>query len=157
MAKLSRIIELGLESRTRELNNQGLSLAKIAEALSDEAQQRVTKDNVYRYINSEDRLKAEAIEKKAELSIALTEAEISTIEDRKKIIKGLINLAERAEDERARAIAYKHATEALDSLDRRIGKLSVNPNIQINNLNAMKNFDIGALTDEQLIEIINSE
>jgi AcrR family transcriptional regulator len=157
MPPTNKLVKLGLESKAIDLYKQKLSLSQIADTLSNESGENITKGMVFTYFKSDVRFQTELLETQTQLQTKVIEAEISTIEDREQIIRGLIRLAQTAGDERARVMAYKHATEALDSLDRRIGKLSGNPNIQINNLNAMKNFDIGALTDEQLIEIINSE
>lgn len=142
MSRINNIIKFGLESRAKELFSNSLSLVEIAKILSDESKQNISNLTVFRYFNTEDQLKAQAIEKKAELQVKVAEAEISTIEDRKKVIKGLLSLAENAEYDRDKVAAYKVATEALDSLDKRLGKLTGNSGVTINNINAMKLSDI---------------
>jgi hypothetical protein len=132
MPPKSKIIKLGLEPRTIELYNIQKPLAEIAETLSNESNDNITKSMVFEYLKSDARYKAEAIEKKAELAIKVAEVEISTIEDRQTIIRGLLALATIAEEARDRVLAYKEANVALDSLDKRIGKLT-NIGIHIDN------------------------
>jgi hypothetical protein len=107
---------------------------------------------VFHYLGSEARCNAEVIEKNAQLKVAVAEAEISTIEDREKIIKNLLELADKAKYDRDKIAAYKVATESLDALDKRIGKLSNNSSTVINNVNAMKLSDIPT---DQLLRMIN--
>jgi len=139
MPPLSKIIKYGLESRARELYDNDISFSEIALVLSNESGQNITKAMTFQYLSSEARCNAAVIEKKAQLQVAIVEAEISTIEDRQSVIRGLLQIATTSEDERNRIVAYKTATEALDSLDKRLGRLSANQqNLTINNFNAMK-------------------
>jgi len=153
MPPQTKIIKYGLESRTRELYNADFSLSSIADTLSNESGQTITKAMVFHYLGSEARCNAEVIEKTAKLKVAVAEAEISTIEDRKTIIKSLLELAGEAKYDRDKIAAYKVATESLDALDKRIGKLSNNSSVTINNVNAMKLEDIPT---EQLLRMINA-
>ena len=151
MVRANNIIKYGLESRAAELYNQNLSLSEIGAILSAESKQDISKSTLFRYFGSEARCKAAVIEKRAQLQVAVVEAEISTIKDRQDIIKGLKELAKSAEFERDRIAAYKVATEALDSLDKRIGKLTNNSGIT-NNINVLKLSDIPT---EQLLRMVN--
>lgn len=153
MPPQTKIIKYGLESRARELYNADLSLSSIAETLSNESGQTITKAMVFHYMGTEARCNAEVIEKTAQLKVAVAEAEISTIEDRKTIIQSLLELADKATYDRDKIAAYKVATESLDALDKRIGKLSNNSSVTINNVNAMKLEDVPT---EQLLRMINA-
>lgn len=127
MSAVNKITKYNLDERARELNENGTSLRDIADILSNESGHKINKDSVYTFLKSEEKNTAEIIEKKTALKVAVAEAEISTISDRQKVIKGLLELAENAEYDRDRVAAYKVATDALDSLDNRLGKLSKNP------------------------------
>jgi len=148
MSAVNKITKYNLEDRVRELNKNGTSLRNIADTLSTESGQKINKDSVYTFLKSDEKNTVEIIEKKTALKVAVAEAEISTIENRQKIITGLLCLAEYAEHDRDRIAAYKVATEALDSLDKRLGKLSGNQGVTINNINAVKLSDIS--TDQLL-------
>jgi predicted transcriptional regulator len=128
MAAVNKIVKHNLESRTRELNESGTSLRDIADILTNESHIRISKNSVSNFLKNDIEETAKLIEKKTQLRTAVAEAEISTIEDRQKVITGLLSLAESAEHDRDRISAYKVATEALDSLDKRIGKVSQAPN-----------------------------
>jgi len=152
MVRANNIIKYGLESRAEELYNQNLSLSEIGAILSAESKQDISKSTLFRYFGSEARCKAAVIEKRAQLQVTVIEAEISTIKDRQDIVKGLLSIAESAEFERDRIAAYKVATEALDSLDKRLGKLSNNAAGITNNINVLKLSDIPT---EQLLRMVN--
>jgi hypothetical protein len=132
MPPLNKIIEHNLESRVIELQKQEIPIRKIASILSDEIGQTITKSMVFTFLKSDVKVKTEIIEKKDELKLKVVEAEISTINYRKDVIFGLLNLASTAENEHARVQAYKAANEALDSLDKRLGKVSPETNTVIN-------------------------
>lgn len=142
MSAVNKITKYNLEDQTRELNEKGTSLRDIADILTKESGYKISKDSVASFLKSDVKHTAEIIEKKTQLQVAVAEAEISTIEDRKKVIKGLLELAEKAKFDRDRIAAYKVATEALDSLDKRLGQVSPNAsnttNIQ-NNFIVLKN------------------
>jgi predicted DNA-binding protein YlxM (UPF0122 family) len=146
MVRKSNIVVFGLESLTRELYNNELSLALIAERLSNECGNKISKTAVHDYLKSDGHFQAEVIKKKAELSLKVVEAEISTIEDRRFFISEMKELVSNTYDERVKVLATEAATKALESLDKRLGHITNNPNVTINNINAMKLSDIP--TDE---------
>jgi DNA-binding transcriptional MerR regulator len=152
MAAVNKIVKYNLEEKARILNERGTSLRDIADILSHESKQDINKNSVYNFLKSDTKYTAEIIEKKTALKVAVAEAEISTIEDRKKVIRGLLAIAESSEFDRDRVAAYKVATEALDSLDKRLGKLSGVSGVTINNINAVKLADIPT---EQLLRMAN--
>ena len=126
MSAVNKIIRYNLEQRARELNENGASLRDIADTLTREANTEINKNSVHNFLKSDTKTTAELIEKKSVLKTKVVEAEISTIEQRKQVIDGLLGLAQRAENEHTRVVAFKEANNALDSLDKRLGKLSVN-------------------------------
>jgi len=139
MPPLSKIIKYGLESRARELYDNDISFSEIAVALSNESGQNITKAMTFQYLSSESRCNAAVIEKKANLQFAIVEAEISTIEIRQSLINKLIDVFETCETKQEYALISKELREHVDSLDKRIGRLSANQqNLTINNFNAMK-------------------
>lgn len=149
---MRKIVKYGLEKRALELQNAGTPLRDIAAILSAESNIKISKDTVSNFFKSDIQIKAEIVQKKEVLKLKVTEAEISTIEDRQTIIKGLLEIAQNAEHDRDRTAAYKVATEALDSLDKRLGKLSGCQGLTINNINAVKLSDIPT---EQLLRMVN--
>lgn len=135
--RINNIVKLSLESRAKELRGEGKSLEEIASILSSEAGQMVTRSSVYRYFASNDKAAAQVIEKTDKLKAKLIETEINTINQRLGIINSLIKTAEKAYedgDSRAAVLAYRAATEAQDSLDKRLGKLKA-PATNINVFN----------------------
>ena len=148
---VQKIEKLGLENRARKLQENGVSLRDMSDILSSESGQKITKSTLSNFFKYDVQVKAELIQKKESLQLKVTEAEISTIRDRQDIVKGLLSIAESAEFERDRIAAYKVATEALDSLDKRIGKLTNNAGIT-NNINVLKLSDIPT---EQLLRMVN--
>jgi hypothetical protein len=140
-----KIIKLGLESRTLELYNNQMPLSKIAETLSNESNDNITKSMVFEYLKSDARFKAEAIEKKAELAAKVAEIEVNSISDWLDDIKFISDLAAdawAAGEYRAAVMAAKVKVEARESLNKQLGRISNNSNVQINNINAMKLSDI---------------
>jgi hypothetical protein len=131
MSAQNKIIKFKLETRARELRDLGKSTWDIAEILSGETDKKITQSSVHRYFASFEQEQKEAIEKREELVARVADAEISTIEDRQAVITGLLNIAKNATENghpRTAIEAYRIATTALDSLDKRIGKLSPSPN-----------------------------
>ncbi|MCK9333659.1 MAG: hypothetical protein M0Q19_10910 [Candidatus Cloacimonetes bacterium] len=126
MSAVNKIIRYNLEQRARELNENGASLRDIADTLTREANTEINKNSVHNFLKSDTKTTAELIEKKSVLKTKVVEAEISTIEQRKQVIDGLLGIATNAENEHTRVLAFKEANNALDSLDKRLGKLSVN-------------------------------
>lgn len=151
MPRTNNIVKFHLESRARELYSQEISLSDIASVLSSESKQNISKLTVFRYFETESKTKVAVIEKKAELQLAVTEAEISTIEDRQTVIKGLLTIAANSENEHNKILAFRTATEALDSLDKRLGKLTTNSGIT-NNINVLK---LSEVPTEQLLRMID--
>jgi sugar-specific transcriptional regulator TrmB len=134
---INNIVKHELDLRAVKLREQGNTFEKIAEILTEESNNTITYSSVYRFFESYEKTKAVIIERQEPLKVKAIEVEISTIEDRLDIIKGLKKLAESALEARDRVAAYRVATEAIDSLDKRIGKLTNNPGVTINNINAM--------------------
>jgi hypothetical protein len=156
MVKQSIIVKLGLESRTRELYDVPESTYRtVADALSKESGHNITKDIVFKFLKADEKTIAKTIEKKAELQTKAAEIEINTIDDRLDDIKFLSDLAADAQsagDYRAAAMAMKIKNETRDSIDKRLGRITNNPNVQINNINAMRLSDIPT---DQLRRIID--
>jgi len=125
MSAVNRINKYNLEQRARELNENGVSLRDIADTLTTESGHKISKDSVFSFLKSDKKYTAEIVESKAQLKAKVVEAEISTIDQRKQVIDGLLGLAQSAENEHTRVLAFKEANNALDSLDKRLGKLSV--------------------------------
>jgi predicted transcriptional regulator len=132
MSAINKIIKHRLESRARELRDDlGKSTWEIADILSRELGEKITQSSVHRYFTGFDHEKKEAIEKRAELVARVADAEISTIEDRQTVITGLLDIAKAAKTNgnlRTAVEAYKVATMAFDSLDKRLGKISPTQN-----------------------------
>ena len=153
---INKIEKLQLESKAVSLREKGNTFDEIAKRLTEDSKQPITKSTVFRFFESYEKTKAELLERQEALKVKYVEADISTIEDRQKVIKGLLAIATSAMEDRDRVAAYKEANVALESLDKRLGKIINNPSVTINNTNSMKLSDVSTLSDEQLIEIINS-
>ncbi|MFA6335805.1 MAG: hypothetical protein WCX48_09715 [Bacteroidales bacterium] len=132
MAPVNKIVKYNLEDKVRTLNEKGTSLRGIADSISKESNQNINKVSVVNFLKSDVKSKAEIIEKKTTLKIKVVEAEISTLETRQIIISKLMDVAEHAEYDRDKTAAYKVATEALDSLDKRLGQVSPDNHTVIN-------------------------
>lgn len=143
--RLNNIIKFNLETRTKELKDQGKPLDEIARTLSVESEQKITKSAVFRYFEAKDREAVQVIEKQDKLKARVVEVEISTIEKRLDIIDKFLVIADEAKgnmDYRSAIQALRGATEAQDSLDTRIGKLKSNesgPNVNIFNFQEAMN------------------
>jgi multidrug efflux pump subunit AcrA (membrane-fusion protein) len=136
--RINNVVKFNLESRAKELKWQGKSLGEIADTLSDESGQVITRSAAYRYFESNDKIAAQMVEKNDKLKIKIVETEINTISKRLEIIDGLLKIAEQAQesgDLRAAILALRAATEAQDSLDNRLGKLKTSSNT--NNINIL--------------------
>jgi hypothetical protein len=151
--RINTLIKLGLETRAKTLRGQEKTFDEIAAILSEETKETVTTAAVFRYFKGNDLATAQVIETKDNLKAKVVEVEISTIEDRQKIISGLLSLASGALEDRDRVAAYKVATEAIDSLDKRIGKLTNNSCVTINNINAMKLSDLSTADLLRMIDV----
>jgi sugar-specific transcriptional regulator TrmB len=150
---INNIVKHELDLRAVKLREQGNTFEKIAEILTEESNNTITYSSVYRFFESYEKTKAVIIERQEPLKVKAIEVEISTIEDRLDIIKGLKKLAESALEARDRVAAYRVATEAIDSLDKRIGKLTNNPGVTINNINAMKLSDLSTADLLRMIDV----
>jgi nitrate reductase alpha subunit len=137
--RINNVVKFNLESRAKELKWQGKSLGEIADVLSKESGQQITRSAAYRYFESNDKIAAQMVEKNDKLKIKIVETEINTISKRLEIIDGLLKIAEQAQesgDLRAAILALRAATEAQDSLDNRLGKFKAPSNTNsINILN----------------------
>lgn len=138
----NKIIKYDLETRAKELKGQQKTNEDIAKILSDESKNKITLSTVFRYFESNKRAMAQAIEKSDKLKSKVVEAEILTIERRVKRLDFLADKIEESECLHDIAYATKVYNEAVDSLAKELGRLSTNPNVQINNINAMKIEDI---------------
>ena len=150
---INNIVKHELDLRAVKLREQGNTFEKIAEILTEESNNTITYSSVYRFFESYEKTKAVIIERQEPLKVKAIEVEISTIEDRLDIIKGLKKLAESALEARDRVAAYRVATEAIDSLDKRIGKLTNNPGVTINNINAVKLSDLSTADLLRMIDV----
>lgn len=155
---INKIVKLCLETRAKELRGAGKSLDEIATTLSSESKQKITKASLFRYFEANKMAAVQAIETHDKLQVKVVEAEISTIEQRQKVIQGLIDLAkDKSIEGKTRVHAYRAANEALDSLDSRLGKLSPRgqgPTFNLNNFNLN---NVKELPDAELIRIIEQE
>jgi predicted nucleic acid-binding protein len=123
---MNTIVKFELESRAKDLKGLGKSYEEIALILSKETKQTITKSAVFRYFESNHKAALQAIEKSDKLKAKVAEAEISTINERLEDISFLLELAKQARDEgdiKVAVLAMKARTEALNSLDERLGKL----------------------------------
>ena len=107
---------------------------------------------VFQYLKNDSNFTAELVETKKKLGVKVAEAEISTIEGRLSVIDKLVQVFEVTDSKQDMCMLSREIREHYDSLDKRIGKLTNNPQVTINNIHALN-----TLSDEQLIEIINSE
>lgn len=124
---LNKLIKLKLESRTDDLKAQGKTEREMAAILSSETNQKITKACVHRYLASQTEQHKELIQKKEELHTRVIEAELDTVQARHDIIKELRCLARKAEEEgdlKTAITGLNNAVAALESLDKRLGKLT---------------------------------
>ncbi|MDD4429622.1 MAG: hypothetical protein PHG64_14710 [Paludibacter sp.] len=131
MAKL-KIVKLNLESRAQDLKTEGKSLNEIATILSTETKQHISKSNVYRYFESNESVKAIAIEKRESLQSKIIETEVETINRRLKSIDHLWNKIQASEDLHEIAYATKVYNESIDGVAKELGKFPT-PGIHIDN------------------------
>ncbi len=149
---INKIEKLQLESKAVSLREKGNTFDEIAKRLTEDSKQPITKSTVFRFFESYEKTKAELLERQEALKVKYVEADISTIEDRQKVIKGLLAIATSAMEDRDRVAAYKEANVALESLDRRMGKLTNNQGVTINNINAVK---LSEISTEELLRMVN--
>lgn len=154
--RLNNIIKFNLETRTKELKDQGKTLDEISEILSVESKQKITKSTVFRYFEAKDREAVQVIEKQDKLKAKVVEAEISTIQGRLNVIDKLLEVFEKCETKHEFQIISKEIREHYDSLDKRLGKISLGtgPTINLNNINLN---NAKELPDAELIRIIEHD
>jgi hypothetical protein len=131
----NNIIKLNLEPRIAALKKENLSERDIAETLSKEANQIITKSAVHRYLSANVRLCQEVVEVNNKMKVKVLEAELDTIEARHELIAKIRELGDKAEasgDLKTALYALDKAINALDSLDKRLGKISDKPDLQVN-------------------------
>jgi len=164
----SEIVKRNLETRIAEMKKECLSESDIAETLSKETNQKITKSSVHRYLSANVKLCQQAVAVNEKMKVKVLEAELDTIDARHELIRKIKELGEKAEeigDLKTALYALDKAVNALDSLDKRLGKFSDKPDVQINigMFNDLKAVIIGELCPEcktkikgRLHEIISS-
>lgn len=153
--RISNIVKYDLETRAKDLKGEGKTLEEISQILTKEAKNPISLSTVYRYFEAHDRSLVQAIEKNDKLKAKVAEAELSTLEHRIDVIEGLLTLAKNASGENTRVKAFVAMNDALDSLDRRIGRISgTGALIQINNNNPTS---LEYLSDAELLKIAKWE
>lgn len=153
--RINSIVKYNLETQARELKGRGKTLEEISKILTDDSKKLISLSTVHRYFQSSKEATVQAIEKSDKLKAKVAEAEISTIEHRIEVIEGLLKLAKTAEGENTRVKAFEAVNGALDSLDKRIGRLNgTGALIQINNNNPAS---LELLSDAELLKIARWE
>lgn len=135
--KINTIVKLNLETLAKQLRFDGKTFDEISKILSEESGQNITKASVFRYFQTNERVSAQVIEKSDKLKAQVIEADINTINKRVAIIDKFLDIAEQTQLEgeyKAAIMALRGATEAMDSLDARLGELKPAAN-NINILN----------------------
>lgn len=123
--------------------------------MTEESGQRITKSVVQRYFENRELEQSKAVEMSAKLKVKVAEAEISTIESRQEVIRDLLDLAKKEKSGQVRVQAYRAVNEALDSLDKRLGKLSpAGTTVNLNNINVN---NVKELPDAELVRIIEHD
>lgn len=149
--RINGIIKNDLETQAKALKAEGRTLEDISKILTDISKKTISVSTVHRYFESNKIAAVQVVEKQDKLKAKIVEAEISTIEQRIEVIEGLLELAKGAEGEQTRVKAFQAVNDALDSLDRRIGRLSgTGALIQINNNNPAT---LEFLSDAELMKI----
>ena len=136
--RINNIIKNDLETLAKELKGERKTLEEISRILTEEAKNPISLSTVYRYFDSNEKAIVQAIEKSDKLQAKVADAEINTITQRVKIIDQFLKISEqalKAGDFRAAVMALRGATEAQDSLDKRLGKLKAPTNT--NNINIL--------------------
>jgi predicted transcriptional regulator len=129
------ISKLNLEPRIADLKRENLSERDIAKTLTKESNQPITRSAVHRYLSANVRLCQEVVEVNNKIKVKVAEAELDTIEARRELIDKIRDLGEKAEefgDIKTALYALDKAINALDSLDKRLGKFTDKPDIQVN-------------------------
>lgn len=137
---INRIVKYGLEKRAKDLKGRGKSEREIASLLSVDANQTITQSSVNRYFAVRDQVVKEAIQQNDKLKEKAAQLELDTVLQRQDIIKEIQELARQAKkDGELKTALYglDKAISAMDSLDKRLGRLTgdgtiVNVNVQVN-------------------------
>jgi len=136
--RINNIIKFDLETQAKELKGEGKTLEEISQTLTEESKTPISLSTVFRYFGSNEKALVQAIEKSDKLQAKVADAEINTITQRVEIIDQFLKISEqalKAGDFRAAVMALRGATEAQDSLDKRLGKLKAPTNT--NNINIL--------------------
>jgi len=131
---MNQITKLNLESRARELKLAGESERTIASILSSEANQKITQSSLHRYLANNTKVTQQAIESNDKLKVKVAEAELDTIEARHELIDKIRDLGDKAEsngDLKTALYAVSQSLAALESLDKRLGKLTETPGVHV--------------------------
>jgi len=131
---INKIVELGLQQRTKELREKNKSVREIAAVLTEESKQEISYQSVQRYFSAEKRQHKDLIEKKENLQAKVVEAEIDTITRRHKIFDRLERIADKAEKDgidKTVIEALKVQISALDSLDKRLGRFTEKREVEV--------------------------
>jgi hypothetical protein len=133
--KPNRIIKLNLESRIKELVYNNKSEREIASILSRESKQAITQSSVHRYLSAQDQLKQQVVENNNKLQAKVIELELDTVQARHELIREIRDLAQQAKesgDLKTALIGLDKAVAAIDSLDKRLGRFTGQPETQVN-------------------------
>jgi len=131
--RLNRVIKFNLEDRAIELRAEGKGIRDVAKVLSEESGEKISSSSVQRFLNQRNDAAAEVVAKNEELAARVAEAEINTIEKRQAIIQELIEIAresKKGKNYRDAVSGLGKAIDALDSLDKRTGKLESKQKIE---------------------------
>lgn len=129
---ISNIVKYNLETRAKDLKYNQKSHQEIADILSDESDQKITKSAVTRYFEANKTKNAQLIEKNEKLQSKIIETEVETINRRLKSIDHLWNKIQDSEDLHEIAYATKVYNESIDGVAKELGKFP-NPGIHIDN------------------------
>jgi hypothetical protein len=133
--RINKIVELELETRCKQLKDEGNTERDIADKLTIESHQPISQAGVHRYLTSLVKDKQAVIDRSDKLKVKIIEAELDTVQARHEIIDELRKLATQAKDANdiSLAIAGLHrAILALDSLDKRLGRFMSGGGVQVN-------------------------
>lgn len=124
---MNQIEKLNLEPRVAALKAEEKSEREIANILTREMNQEISRSAVHRYFTSHAKVCQDAIATSGKLQVKKAELELDTISSRHEIIAEIRNLAEAAKqsgDYKTAVAALDKCIDALDSLDTRLGRLS---------------------------------
>ncbi len=127
MSQTNKIIQLGLESRLKQLREDNIGEEEAASILSKEVNTKITRSCVHRHLAAQVRANRGLIEKSNKLKEKVIELELDTVQARHELIRELRALAQQAKDEgdiKTAISGFEKAISALDSLDKRLGKFA---------------------------------